>query len=72
MSSGISNDDRVLALFSESSRLSWEEVKARASLQRLALMQTLTRLVDKGILRREKVNHGRATATVYFEIRRTL
>ncbi len=67
----MSNDDRVLALFSaESPRLSWEEVRTLSKMQRLMLLQTLTRLVDKGLLRREKVNHGRTNAAVYFELRK--
>lgn len=66
----MSNDERLLALFSETPRLSWDEVKTRSAMQRLALLQTLSRLVDKGLLRREKVNHGRTNAAVYFELRK--
>lgn len=70
MSTGISNDERILALFSTSPRLSFDEVKNISQMQRLALLQSISRLVDKGLLRREKVNHGRKNAAVYFELRK--
>lgn len=66
---GISNDERVLALFLASVRLSFDEVLKRADMQRFALTQSLTRLVDKGLLRKERVRGGN-TAVTYFELRK--
>lgn len=69
MSTGSSNDERVLALFEQTPRLSFDEVVQRAGMQRLALTQSLTRLVDKGRLRKERIRGGN-TAVTYFELRK--
>lgn len=64
----MSNDERVLALFQQTPRISFDDIISKAGMQRLDMLQTLTRLVDRGVLRRNRVR-TRGSSTTYFELR---
>lgn len=64
----MNKDEQLLSVFKETPRLSFDEVILRAKMQRMELLQSLTRLIDKGILRRNKVRGG-SSGTTYFELR---
>ena len=67
----MTNDDRLLALFEPTPRLPFVEIIKRAGMKRGDLNLTITRLLDKGILRKERVRiDGGKTSITYFEIRR--
>lgn len=67
---GSSNDDRLLALFEVTPRIAFLDVIKQAGMQRQALNLTITRLLDKGILRKERVRvDGGKTSVTYFELR---
>jgi len=71
MSTGISNDERLLALFEPTPRLPFVEIIKRAGMNRSALNLTITRLLDKGILRKQRVRiDGGKTSITYFELRK--
>jgi DNA-binding Lrp family transcriptional regulator len=71
MSTGISNDERLLALFEPTPRLPFAEIIKRAGMNRSALNLTITRLLDKGILRKQRVRiDGGKTSITYFELRK--
>ena len=68
---GSSNDDRLLALFEPTPRLPFVEIIKRAGMNRSALNLTITRLLDKGILRKQRVRiDGGKTSITYFELRK--
>jgi DNA-binding Lrp family transcriptional regulator len=71
MSTGISNDERLLALFEPTPRLPFVEIIKLAGMNRSALNLTITRLLDKGILRKQRVRvDGGKTSITYFELRK--
>ena len=71
MSTGISNDERLLALFEPTPRLPFVEIIKRAGMNRSSLNLTITRLLDKGVLRKQRVRiEGGKTSITYFELRK--
>jgi hypothetical protein len=73
MSTGISNEDRLLAIFEPTARLPFVEIIKLAGMKRGDLNLTITRLLDKGILRKQRVRiAGGKTSVTYFEIRRPI
>lgn len=67
----LTNDDRLLALFEPTPRLPFVEIIKRAGMNRSALNLTITRLLDKGILRKQRVRiDGGKTSITYFELRK--
>ena len=67
----MTNDDRLLALFEPTPRLPFVEIIKRAGMNRSALNLTITRLLDKGILRKQRVRiDGGKTSITYFELRK--
>lgn len=64
----MNKDEQLLSVFKDTPRLSFDEIILKAKMQRMEMLQSLTRLVDKGILRRNKVRGG-SSGTTYFELR---
>lgn len=64
----MSSDERILALFQQTPRISFDDIISKAAMQRLDMLQALTRLVDRGVLRRNRVR-TRGSSTTYFELR---